>query len=351
MATIFDPLTVGDLVLPNRIVMSPLTRLRGTADHLPQPALMAKYYGQRAGAGLIISEGIPVDPLGVGYSQVPGIWSAKQVELWKPVTEAVHAAGGRIFAQIWHVGRISHSSYLGGKLPIAPSALAAPGHVSLLRPTTAYETPRALEKSEIPGIIEAFGCGAANAKAAGFDGVELHGANGYLLDQFLQDGSNKRTDEYGGSIENRARLMLECADAAVGVFGAGRVGMHLAPRGDSHGMGDANPAATFGYVARELGKRRIAFLCLRESVGPDSLGQQMKKAFGGVLIANEGFTLEMAEAAVEAGWADAVAWGKMFIANPDLPARFRRRSPLNEPNSETFYLHDFAGYIDYPALQ
>jgi 2,4-dienoyl-CoA reductase-like NADH-dependent reductase (Old Yellow Enzyme family) len=351
MATIFDPLTVGDLVLPNRIVMSPLTRLRGTADHLPQPALMAKYYCQRAGAGLIISEGIPVDPMGVGYPHVPGIWSADQVELWKPVTEGVHAAGGRIFAQIWHVGRISHSSYLGGKLPVAPSAIAAPGHVSLLRPTTPYETPRALEKSEIAGISEAFGRGAANAKAAGFDGVELHGANGYLLDQFLQDSTNKRTDEYGGSIENRARLMLECADAAISMFGAGRVGMHLAPRGDVHGMGDSNLAATFGYVARELGKRRIAFLCLRESVGPDSLGQQMKKAFGGALIANERFTLETAAAAIEAGWADAVAWGRMFIANPDLPVRFRKKSALNEPNPETFYLRDAAGYIDYPALQ
>lgn len=351
MATIFDPLTVGDLVLPNRIVMSPLTRLRGTIDHLPRPELMAKYYSQRAGAGLIISEGTPVDPMGVGYPQVPGIWSREQVEQWKPVTEAVHAAGGRIFAQIWHVGRISHSSYLGGKLPVAPSAIPATGHVSLMRPTTAYETPRALQTSEIPSIVEAFGRGAANAKAAGFDGVELHGANGYLLDQFLQDSTNKRTDEYGGAIANRARLMLECADAAIAAFGAGRVGMHLAPRGDAHGMGDSDPAATFGYVARELGKRRIAFLCVRESVGPDSLGLQMKKAFGGVLIANEGFTLEAAEAAIKAGRADAVAWGKMFIANPDLPVRFRKKSRLNEPNPATFYLHGGAGYIDYPAMQ
>jgi 2,4-dienoyl-CoA reductase-like NADH-dependent reductase (Old Yellow Enzyme family) len=349
MKNLFDPLNIGSLELRNRIVMAPLTRLRGTPDHIPTP-LMVEYYRQRASAGLILSEGTPVDPMGVGYANVPGIWSQQQVEGWKPVTEAVHQAGGRIFAQIWHVGRISHSSFLGGKLPVAPSAIAAGGHISLLRPLTPFETPRALELSEIPGIVEAFGRGARNAQAAGFDGVELHGANGYLLDQFLQDSTNHRTDAYGGPIENRARLMLECADAAIAALGAGRVGMHLAPRCDSHSMGDSNPAATFGYVARELGKRKIAFLCLREAQGPDSLGPQMKREFGGVMIANEKFTLESAQRIIAAGDADAVAFGKQFIANPDLPRRFAAGAPLNEPVPATFYEHGATGYTDYPAL-
>src|SRR5580698_6882187 len=271
MPTLLDPIRVGDLDLPNRIIMSPLTRLRATPDHVPTP-VMAEYYEQRAGAGLIISEGTPVDLLGVGYPQVPGIWSQQQVEAWKPVPAAVHKAGGRIFLQLWHVGRISHSSYLNGHLPVAPSAIAAHGNVSLVRPLTPYETPHALTTEEVKGIVEQFRRGAENAQAAGFDGVEIHGANGYLLDQFLQDSTNHRTDEYGGSIENRARLMLECAGAAISVWGAGRVGMHLAPRGDAHDMGDSDLAATFGYVARELGKRKIAFICAREALGDNRLG-------------------------------------------------------------------------------
>jgi 2,4-dienoyl-CoA reductase-like NADH-dependent reductase (Old Yellow Enzyme family) len=349
MAGLFDSLRVGDLELPNRIVMSPLTRLRGTADHLPT-LLQAEYYRQRASAGLIISEGTPVDPMGVGYAQVPGIWSAAQVEGWRPITAAVHEAGGRIFAQIWHVGRISHPSFLNGAQPVGPSAIAAVGHVSLLRPVTAFPVPRALRLDEIPGIVEAFRRGAANAQAAGFDGVELHGANGYLLDQFLQDSTNKRTDEYGGAIENRARLMLECADAAISVWGAGRVGMHLAPRCDAHGMGDSNPAATFGYVARELGRRGLAFLCLREAERADSLEPMIKREFGGVVMANEKFTLESAEKIVASGTADAVAFGVQFIANPDLVRRFAEQTALNAPHPETFYTHGAEGYTDYPAL-
>jgi 2,4-dienoyl-CoA reductase-like NADH-dependent reductase (Old Yellow Enzyme family) len=350
MPSLFDPVTLGDLDLPNRVIMAPMTRLRAGPTQIPN-ALMAQYYAQRASAGLIITEGVPVSPQGVGYAGVPGVWSSEQVEGWKQVTRAVKAVGGRIFIQLWHVGRISDPVFLGGELPVAPSAIAAPGHVSQLRPEKAYVTPRALATEEVAGVVEAFRQGALNAQAAGFDGVELHGANGYLLDQFLQDGSNTRTDQYGGSIENRARLMLEAADAAISVWGPGRVGMHLAPRCDTHGMGDSNPAATFGYVARELGRRGIAFLCAREHVGADSLGPQLKAAFGGAYIANEGFTGKTAQEALDAGWADAVAFGKPFLANPDLPLRLRTGAPLNALVPATMYGAGAEGYVDYPALE
>jgi 2,4-dienoyl-CoA reductase-like NADH-dependent reductase (Old Yellow Enzyme family) len=263
----------------------------------------------------------------------------------------VHRAGGHIFAQIWHVGRISDPEFLGGQLPVAPSAIAASGTVSLLRPPRPFVTPRALEIDEVRGVVEAFRRGAANAQAAGFDGVELHGANGYLLDQFLQDGSNRRTDEYGGPIENRARLMLEAADAAISVFGAGRVGMHLAPRGDAHGISDSNPAATFSYVARELGRRRIAFIAARERVGPDSIGPTLKQEFGGVFVANEALDQATGQQLLDEGKADAVAFGKLFIANPDLPIRFAKHAPLNRPEPNTFYAAGAHGYTDYPALE
>ena len=350
MPSLLDPIQVGDLHLPNRILMAPLTRLRGTADHIPTP-LIGEYYTQRASAGLIISEGIPIDPLGVGYAYVPGLWSAEQTETWKPITAAVHNAGGRIFAQIWHVGRISDPSFLNGQLPVAPSAIAASGHVSLLRPERNFVTPRALETSEVKQVVEAFRRGAQNAQAAGFDGVEIHGANGYLIDQFLQDGSNHRVDEYGGPIENRARLMLEVADAAISVFGPGRVGMHLAPRSDVHGISDSNPAATFTYAATELGKRNLAFIAAREHLAADSLGPILKKAFGGVYVANEALDQATGQQLLDAGKADAVAYGRLFIANPDLPARFAQHTPLNQPEPSTFYAHGAAGYTDYPALE
>jgi 2,4-dienoyl-CoA reductase-like NADH-dependent reductase (Old Yellow Enzyme family) len=349
MPSLFDPIRVGDLDLPNRIFMAPLTRLRGTPDHIPTP-IIAEYYAQRATAGLIISEGTPIDPLGVGYANVPGLWSKEQVDAWKPVTAAVHNAGGHIFSQIWHVGRISDPEFLNGEFPVAPSAIAAAGTVSLLRPQRPFVTPRALELPEIEGIIEAFRRGAQNAQLAGFDGVALHGANGYLLDQFLQDGSNHRTDEYGGPIENRARLMLECADAAIAVWGSNRVGMHLAPRGDAHGISDSNPSATFTYVARELGKRKLAFIAAREHVGPDSIGPSLKQAFGGVFVANEAIDQKTGQQLLDEGKADAVAFGKLFIANPDLPARFAANAQLNRPNSTTFYAQGVEGYTDYPAL-
>ncbi|MGZ3276057.1 MAG: alkene reductase [Caulobacteraceae bacterium] len=351
MSALFQPLAVGDLVLANRVVMAPLTRLRADLPgHIPN-ALMTEYYAQRASAGLILTEATPVTPWGVGYEGVPGIWTDEQTEGWKTVTKAVHDRGGRIMLQLWHVGRISDPAVLDGALPVAPSAIAPKGHVSLLRPQRPFVTPRALERHEIPGIVEDFRKGAQNALEAGFDGVEIHGANGYLLDQFLQDSSNRRTDDYGGSIENRARLHLEVTDAAVSVFGAGRVGMHLAPRGDSHDMGDSDLAATFGYLASELGKRKIAFLCAREKLADDSIGPRLKAAFGGVYIANEGFDQQSAEQALADGWADAVAFGKAFIANPDLPERFRTGAPLNVPIPETFYSHGAEGYIDYPALE
>ena len=350
MPTLLDPLQLGSLMLPNRVIMAPLTRLRGTPDHVPTP-VMVDYYRQRASAGLILSEGTPISPQGVGYEQVPGLWSQEQVEAWKPVTAAVHAAGGRIFSQIWHVGRISDPVFLNGRQPVAPSPIAAKGHVSLLRPMKEFETPRELTVSEIKETIEDFRRGAANAKAAGFDGVELHGANGYLLDQFLQDGTNHRTDEYGGTLEKRGRLMLEVADAAISVWGAERVGVHLAPRSDSHGISDSDPEATFTYVASELGRRKIAFIAAREYIGDRRLGPKLKAAFGGVYIANEKFTRETADEVIRKGEADAVAFGKLFIANPDLPKRFARNAPLNEPNAETFYSHGPEGYVDYPSLE
>lgn len=346
---LLEPITIGDLRLPNRVIMAPLTRCRASAGRVPN-SLMRDYYVQRASAGLILSEATAVTPKGVGYPDTPGIWSAEQVQGWKVVTEAVHAAGGRIFLQLWHVGRISDPFYLDGDLPVAPSSIAASGHVSLMRPKKPFVTPRALETSEIPGIIAAYRKGAENAQAAGFDGVEIHGANGYLLDQFLQDSTNQRSDDYGGPIENRARLMLEVTDACISVWGANRVGMHLAPRGDAHGMGDANPAATFGYVARELGMRKIAFICARESVGPNRYGPELKKAFGGIYIANEGHTRDSAETLLQAGDADAVAFGKAFIANPDLPRRFARNAPLNPPDADTFYAPGPKGYTDYSSL-
>ena len=346
---LLEPIAIGELRLANRVFMSPLTRCRASAGRVPN-ALMRECYVQRASAGLIISEATSVTPMGVGYPNTPGIWSPEQTQGWKQITAAVHAAGGRMFLQLWHVGRISDPSYLDGALPVAPSAIAAKGHVSLLRPERPFVTPRALETNEIPGIIEAYRQGAANAQAAGFDGVEIHGANGYLLDQFLQDSTNHRTDEYGGSLENRARLMLAVTDAVISVWGAQRVAMHLAPRGDAHDMGDSNPAATFGYVVRELGRRRIAFICVRESIGPNRLGPDLKKQFGGIYVANESHTRDSAEQLLEKGEADAVAFGKLFIANPDLPKRFARNAPLNTPDQQTFYADGPQGYTDYPAL-
>lgn len=350
MSSLFEPLKAGAFLLPNRIVMAPLTRTRATPDTRVPVAIMAEYYRQRATAGLILTEATSVDPMGVGYPRTPGIWSDEQTEGWKSVTQAVHEAGGRILLQLWHVGRISDPLYLNGATPISASAIRPSGHVSLVRPEKPFETPRALETDEIPGVIAAYKRGAENAKRAGFDGVEVHGANGYLLDQFLQDSTNKRSDRYGGSIENRARLMLEVVDAVSEVWGADHVGLHLAPRADSHDMGDSTRLETFTYVAKETGKRGLAFLCAREARKDDSIGPQLKEAFGGVYIANEGFDKTSAEKAIADGVADAVAFGKTYISNPDLVERLRTDAPLNPFNSATFYAPGPEGYTDYPAL-
>jgi 2,4-dienoyl-CoA reductase-like NADH-dependent reductase (Old Yellow Enzyme family) len=349
MSLLHTSLQVGALLLPNRVIMAPLTRTRALSGRVPH-ALNAEYYAQRAGAGLIISEATSVDPMGVGYPDTPGIWSAEQVAGWRLVTDAVHQRGGRIVLQLWHVGRVSDPVYLNGALPVAPSAVAPSGHVSLIRPEKLFATPRALERHEIPDVVAAYQRGAENAQRAGFDGVEIHGANGYLLDQFLQDSTNLRTDDYGGSLQNRARLMLEVVDAVCSVWGADRVGLHLAPKCDAHGMGDSDAASTFTYLASQAGQRKLAFLCARESYDGTELGPELKRAFGGVYIANQGFTAASAEAAISAGTADAVAWGKAYIANPDLAERLAIAAPLNEPNPATFYGSGPEGYTDQSAL-
>lgn len=350
MSTFSSSLQVGGLTLPNRVIMAPLTRMQAGPGRVPTDR-MVEYYRQRASAGLIITEATSVTAQGVGYPNTPGIWSDEQVEGWKKITDAVHQRGGRIVVQLWHVGRISDPSLLDGELPVAPSAIAAQGEVSALRPKRPYVTPRALRLDEIPGIVAAFRKGAENAKRAGFDGVELHSANGYLLDQFLQDSTNHRDDAYGGSIENRARLLLEATDACIDVWGADRVGVHLSPQGKAHSISDSNPAATFGYVAREMKQRNVAFLCIREPLSDGRLLPQLKQAFGGVVFANDGFNQDTGATVLRAGEADAVAYGVLFIANPDLPERFARNAQLNVPNPATFYSGTEEGYIDYPALQ
>ncbi len=349
MASLFDPIRLGATLLPNRVVMAPLTRARATETRIPTD-LMREHYVQRATAGLILTEATCVSPHGVGYANTPGIWSDEQVAGWRMITDAVHQAGGRMFLQLWHVGRISDPSLLNGELPVAPSAIAANGHVSLLRPERPFVTPRALSTEEVRAVVEEFRHGAENAQAAGFDGVEIHGANGYLLDQFLQDSTNHRDDEYGGSIENRARFMLEVTDAVISVWGADRVGMHLAPRGDAHSMGDSNPEATFIHVATELGRRNLAFLFAREHVAGDSLGPKLKRAFNGPFIANERYTIEQSEQALQNNEADAISFGVKFIANPDLPARLRQGAPLNDLDRATMYGGGAEGYTSYPAL-
>lgn len=346
--SLLDPVEIGAWQLPNRFIMAPLTRCRADAGRVPN-AMMAEYYVQRASAGLILTEATSVTPMGVGYPNTPGIWSDEQVEGWKLITEAVHKVGGRILLQLWHVGRISDPIYLDGAQPVAPSAIRPDGHISLVRPMRGFETPRALETNEIPAVVAAYRKGAENAKRAGFDGVEIHGANGYLLDQFLQDGTNQRTDAYGGSIENRARLMLDVLDAAIDVWGADRVGLHLAPRCDAHDMSDSDPAATFGYVAREAGRRKIAFIFAREGLEEPRLGPSLKEAFGGPFIANQQLSFAEAEALVRSGEADAISWGQLYIANPDLPERYARGAELNEPIQETFYAEGPQGYTDYPV--
>ncbi len=352
MAELNSPLTLGDLHLKNRVVMAPLTRSRATADRVPT-AMMAEYYAQRASSGLIISEATVISEEANGYQNTPGLFSDAQTEGWKQVTEAVHARGGLIVAQLWHVGRVSHPDLLNGETPVSASAVQQAGHVSLLRPKREYVLPRPLEIAEIKAIVEQYKQAAIRAKDAGFDGVELHGANGYLIDQFLQSKTNVRTDEYGGSVENRARLLLEVVDALIEVWGAGRVGVHLAPRGDEHDMGDDDPRETFGYAMQELGKRKIAFFFTREYLAEDSISEYMKQRSGGVpYIANMRLSREDAVKLLASGKADAVSFGKAYIANPDLFERLVQNASLNELVLENMIgVQSAEGYTDYPSLQ
>lgn len=351
MPTLFDPIKIGDLTLSNRIVMAPLTRMRAFNERSPG-SINVTHYVQRATAGLIITEATSVSPQGVGYPNTPGIWSDDQVSAWGDVTAAVHDAKGLIVSQLWHVGRVSDPAYLNGELPVAPSAIAPAGDVSVLRPTRAYSTPRALETAEIPGIVEDFRIGAINAKRAGFDGVELHAANGYLFDQFLHDGSNKRNDRYGGSIANRARFLFEAVDALLTVWPAGRVGVHLNLMSDTYTMHDSDPRALFSYVAEQLNARNIAFIFSREAPqdGRFAIGKDVRRLFEGAVIVNDGLTRQSAEEAIERGHADAAAFGRAYMANPDLVERFRRRAPLNDLDAATIYTGDETGYNDYPFL-
>lgn len=347
MSLLQEPVRIGAWDLPNRIVMAPLTRCRCSEGRVPN-AMMAEYYKQRSSAGLILAEATSISPQGVGYPDTPGLWSAEQVAGWQLVTRAVHEAGGRIIAQLWHVGRVSDPHYLNGDQPVSSSAIAAAGHVSLLRPQKPYDVPRALELSEIPGIIEDYRKAAENALAAGFDGVEIHGANGYLPHQFLNDRLNVRTDSYGGSVENRARFMLEAVDAAISVWGADRVGLHLSPNSDD----DSDPAATYGHVARECTARGITFLFVREALGAKPrFSKGLREAFSGAFIANQELTKEQGEALLSANEADAISYGRLYIANPDLVERLAADAPLNEPDASKFYGGGREGYLDYPTLE
>ena len=355
---LFSEFQLGPHRLKNRIVMAPMTRSRAAAGNVPTP-VMATYYRQRASAGLIITEATQVTPEGQGYMSTPGIHSPEQVQGWKGVTKAVHEAGGKIFLQLWHVGRISHSSYQPNRqLPVSASAIAPAGSHYTPEGMKPFETPRALELAEIPTIIGQFRAGAQNALEAGFDGVEVHGANGYLLDQFLQSGTNKRTDAYGGSVENRARLLLEVIHAVVDVWSKERVGVRLSPNGSFNDMSDANPEETFKYAISELDRSGISYLHLREGTAADvEHGRkpvplsEFRPLFHKALMINDGYTREKAETVIGKGLADLVAFGVPFLANPDLPARFLAGATLNAPDVSTFYAGGEKGYTDYPALK
>jgi N-ethylmaleimide reductase len=355
---LFQPVTVGAWKLRNRIAMAPLTRCRAIRETLAPQPMNAVYYGQRATAGLIISEATQICPEGQGYFDTPGIYSDAQVAGWREVTKTVHAKNGTMLCQLWHVGRISHPSMQpGGGLPVAPSAIKPKGKA--FTPNDGLQempTPRALETSELPGIVGQYVHAAKKAREAGFDGIEIHGANGYLLDQFMRDSANHRSDAYGGSIENRARLTLEVVDALVPVWGKDRTGIRLSPVSPANDISDSNPQALFGYVVEQLNKRGIAYIHMIEG----STGRERnldgfdfvaaRKAFGGAYIANNGYDRDLAIKAVDEGRADMVAFGKPYIANPDLAARLEQNAPLNKPDSKLFYGGGEHGYTDYPRL-
>jgi N-ethylmaleimide reductase len=347
---LLQPYQLGPVPLSNRIVMAPMTRSRAIDGNVPNP-LAETYYRQRAGAGLIITEGTQVSPQGVGYIRTPGIHSPEQVAAWRKITDTVHRAGGRIFLQLWHVGRISHPDFHGGALPVAPSAIAPDGEVFTAQGPQKMVTPRALEAHELPGIVEQFRKGAENAKAAGFDGVEIHGANGYLLDQFTRDGSNHRTDAYGGPIENRVRLPLEVTKAVIDVWGKDRVGYRISPNGAYNSMSDSDPRATFSHLTQRLSELGIVYLhTFDPPSGPNHLAPHLRTLFKGSFIVNGGYDAASGNAAIASGEAALVAYGVPFLANPDLPHRFGRKATLNTPDQATFYAGEEKGYTDYPAL-
>ena len=354
---LFSDYKLGELELANRMVMAPMTRSRALDGNVANP-MAATYYAQRASAGLIISEGTQVSPQGVGYIRTPGIHSPEQVAGWKVVTDAVHEASGKIFAQLWHVGRVSHPDFHGGELPVAPSALPVEGEVWTPQGQKPIETPRALELDELPDVVAQFHLGAANAKKAGFDGVEIHGANGYLLDQFIKDGSNHRTDAYGGAIANRARLPLEVAEAVIDVWGPRKVGYRIAPHFSGYSVSDSTPVDTFSYLAEELSRLGLGYLHVVEAIaGPMALPDGkvrttpvLRQKFTGAFMVNGGYNADSGNAAIETGQADLVSFGVPFLANPDLPERFRTNAPLNQADFASFYAGEERGYIDYPTL-
>lgn len=356
--TLFTPFTAGAIRLANRIVMAPLTRNRARPEDDTPTDLTVEYYRQRASAGLIISEGSQISPEGKGYAWTPGIHSEAQVDAWRKITEAVHAGGGRIALQLWHVGRVSHERLQpDGQAPVAPSAIAAGAQVYDGEGFVAASMPRALDVAEIPRILADYAHATRNARRAGFDGVEIHAANGYLIHQFLCDGSNRRSDAYGGSIANRARFLFEVVDAVVSAWDAGHVGVRISPFSNANDVADSDPMALFSHVVQGLDRRRIAFLHVIEGQtgGTRDLPEGcdlgvLRAAFKGAYIGNNGYDRDSAIAAVEGGRADLVAFGRAFIANPDLVARLRQDAPLNAPDRTTFYGGGAKGYVDYPAL-
>lgn len=355
-ADLFSPVRMGALDLPNRIVMAPLTRSRAGKGDVPGP-LNAEYYAQRADAGLIVSEATQISGQGKGYAYTPGIYTDAQVEGWRLVTNAVHARGGRIFCQLWHVGRISHESLQpNGALPVAPSAIRPAGQAFTEDGMKPHPTPRALEEAELPGIVAQYRHAAQCAERAGFDGVEIHGANGYLLDQFLRDKTNHRTDGYGGSVENRARLLLEVVEAVAGVWGGERVGLRIAPVSPANDIADSDPQATFGFAVRQLDRFGLGYLHVVEGAtqGPRDIAPfdfaALRRDFRGLYMANNGYDLALARATLAASHADLIAFGRAFIANPDLVERLRRGATLNELNRATLYGGGAEGYTDYPTL-
>ena len=349
--SLFSSYRLGSLELKNRMVLAPMTRSRAIEGNVPNP-LAETYYAQRAGAGLIVTEATQVSPRAQGYIRTPGIHSEAQVAGWKKITGAVHKAGGKIFVQLWHVGRVSHPDFHNGELPVAPSAIDPAIDVYTASGPKKTVTPHALTVAEIKGVVDDFRRAAENARRAGFDGVEIHGANGYLLDQFTRDGSNHRTDAYGGSIENRVRFPLEVTDAVIGVWGKERVGYRISPNSPFNSMQDSDPVTTFSYLAGELAKRGIGYLHAVDPVtdGAGRISPLLRGIFKGTYIVNGGFDAESAEAELDRKAADLVAFGVPFLANPDLPERYRRKTKLNTADQATFYQGEAKGYVDYPVL-